>query len=108
MNDQKIERRGAGRYSIECDMKWKWHGKRTREAPEHGRTVNMSSAGVLFTSSFCLPLGKVVQMGINWPGAVESQDGLQLIAKGQVVRSEAGCTAVEFQQRVFQAHQSWL
>ena len=107
MNDQKIERRGAGRYSIECDMKWKWHGKRTREAPEHGRIVNMSSSGALFTSSFCLPLGKVVQMGINWPGAVESQ-GLQLIAKGRVVRSEAGCTAVEFQQRVFQAQHSRL
>jgi c-di-GMP-binding flagellar brake protein YcgR len=108
MNDPIIERREAGRYSIEREMKWKWHGKRTREAPEHGRTLNISSAGVLFTSSFRLPLGMVVQMGINWPGAVESEDGLQLLAKGRVVRSEAGCTAVEFHQRVFQARDSRL
>jgi c-di-GMP-binding flagellar brake protein YcgR len=108
MNDPKIERRRAGRYSIEREMKWKWHGKRTREAPEHGRTVNISSSGVLFTTSFCLPLGKVVQMGINWPGASQSEDGLQLLAKGRVVRSDAGYTAVEFQQRVFQARDSRL
>ena len=108
MDEQKIERRRAGRYSIERDMKWKWHGKRTREAPEHGRTVNISSGGVLFTTSFCLPLGKLVQVGINWPGATESEGGLQLIAKGRVVRSEAGCTAVEFRQREFQAPHSRL
>lgn len=108
MNEQKTEQRRAGRYSIERDMKWKWQGKRTREAPQHGRTVNISSGGVLFTTSFCLPLGKLVEVGINWPGAKESEGALQLVAKGRVVRSDAGCAAVEFRQREFQAPHSRL
>ncbi|HEY6389930.1 MAG TPA: PilZ domain-containing protein [Bryobacteraceae bacterium] len=101
MNEQRIERRRAGRYSIERDVKWKWQGRRTREAPQHGHTVNISSGGVLFTTAFSLPLGKLVELGINWPVAPETEGALQLAAKGRVVRSDAGCTAVEFRQREF-------
>jgi c-di-GMP-binding flagellar brake protein YcgR len=100
-NEQQIERRCAGRYAIERDLKWKWQGKRTRDAPEHGRTVNISSGGVLFTTGFCLPLGKLVQVGINWPAGPDAGDGLQLVIKGRVVRSDAGCTAIEYRQREF-------
>ena len=101
MNEQKIDRRRAGRYSIERDLTWKWQAKRTRQAPEHGRTVNISSGGVLFTTGFTLPLGKLVEVGINWPVMPETEAGLQLTARGRVVRSDAGCTAVEFHQREF-------
>jgi hypothetical protein len=101
MNEQKIERRRAARYSIERDLTWKWQGKRTHQAPKYGRTVNISSASVLFTTGFSLPLGKLVEVGIDWPVAPEPEGGLQLVAKGRVVRSEAGCTAVEFRQREF-------
>ena len=101
INDGKIERRRAGRYSIGRDLKWKWQAKRTRQAPEHGRTVNISSGGVLFTTGFSLPLGKLVEVGIHWPVMPEIEAGLQLTARGRVVRSDAGCTAVEFRQREF-------
>src|SRR5260370_42576077 len=101
IKEQKSERRRAGRYSIERDLKWKWQGKRTRQSLEHGRTLNISSGGVLFTTGFSLPLGKLVEVGINWPVAPETEGGLQLTAKGRVVRSDAGCTAVEFRQREF-------
>jgi c-di-GMP-binding flagellar brake protein YcgR len=100
-NEQIIERRRAVRYSIERDLKWKWQGRRTREAPEHGRTVNISSGGVLFTTGFSLPLGKLVEVGINWPATPEPEGGLQLTARGRVVRSDAGCAAIEFRQREF-------
>jgi c-di-GMP-binding flagellar brake protein YcgR len=95
------ERRRAARYSIERDLRWKWQGRRTRQAPEHGRTVNISSGGMLFTTNFLLPPGKLVEVGINWPVAPGSDGGLQLAAKARVVRSDAGCTAVEFKQREF-------
>jgi len=101
MNGQKIERRRAGRYSIERDLKWKWQGKRTREAPEQGRTVNISSGGALYTTRFSLPIGKLVEVSINWPVPPESESGLQLVAKGLVVRSDAGFTAVQFRKREF-------
>ena len=101
MNEQKIDRRRAGRYTIERDLTWKWQAKRTRQVPEHGRTVNISSGGVLFTTGFTLPLGKLVEVGINWPVMPETEAGLQLTARGRVVRSDAGCTAVEFRQREF-------
>jgi c-di-GMP-binding flagellar brake protein YcgR len=101
MNERKIERRRAGRYSIERDLTWKWQGRRTRQSAEHGRTLNISSGGVLFTTGFSLPLGKLVEVGINWPAAPETEGALQLTAKGRVVRSDAGCAAVEFRRREF-------
>ena len=99
--EQKVERRRAGRYFIERDLKWNWQGKRTRQAPGNGRTVNISSGGVLFTTGLFLPLGKVLDVAIDWPVTPEPERGLQLAAKGRVVRSDAGGTAVEFRQREF-------
>jgi len=69
-------------------------GARARTHPEY------SSGGVLFTTGFSLPIGKLVEVGINWP-VPEPDCGLQLTARGRVVRSDAGCTAVEFRQREF-------
>jgi len=102
------ERRAAERYAIARDIRWKLQGRRTREAPAVGRTVNISSAGVLFTIGSPVAPGKLVEVAISWPVPLDGDDQLQLIARGRLVRCFDGLAAVEFRQREFRARHAQL
>jgi len=102
------ERRAAERYAIERDVRWKLQGRRTREAPAVGRTINISSAGVLFTTESPVASGKLIEIAISWPVPSDGGDQLQLIAKGKLVRCLDGAAAVEFKQREFRARHTQL
>lgn len=107
-NETQVERRSAERYAIQRDVRWRLKSKRTREAPAAGRTVNISSSGVLFaTSAFAVP-GIVVEVAISWPVAMDGGGELQLIARGRLTRCSDGMAAVHFQQREFRARQAQL
>ncbi|HYL74984.1 MAG TPA: PilZ domain-containing protein [Bryobacteraceae bacterium] len=106
--ENQVERRSAERYAIQRDVRWRLKSKRTREAPAAGRTVNISSSGVLFTTStFALP-GIVVEVAISWPVPTDGDGELQLIARGRLTRCKDGFAAVHFQQREFRARQAQL
>ncbi len=66
-----------------------------------GTTLNMSSSGVLFTTDRALLPGKRVEMAISWPAQLDNRMSLKLVARGRVVRCEAGTAAVEIQQYEF-------
>ena len=104
----ETERRVAERYAIERDIRWKLQGRRTREAPAVGRTVNISSAGVLFKTGSPVALGKQVEIAISWPVPLDGDDQLQLIARGRLVRCTNGLVAVQFRQREFRARHTQL
>jgi len=107
-NEKQVERRSAERYAIQRDVRWRLKSKRTREAPAAGRTVNISSSGVLFaTSTFAVP-GIVVEVAISWPVPMDADGELQLIARGRLIRCSDGMAAVHFQQREFRARQAQL
>ena len=108
MNEPQPDRRASERYAIERDLRWKLRGKRTREAPATGRTVNISSTGVLFTTAAYLVPGNVVEVAISWPVSADGDGELQLIARGRLTRCTDGLAAVQFQQREFQARHSQL
>jgi serine/threonine protein kinase len=57
----------------------------SEEAGE-GRTINMSSAGVLFTSKQMLVPGRRVELSISWPAQLNDKCALKLLASGRVVR----------------------
>ena len=80
------ERRGNDRFPIESELRYKLlDGK----APETGlgRTLNMSSSGVLFTSEAKLPVGRRVEVSVDWPAELNENCGLKLVAQGRVIRS---------------------
>jgi hypothetical protein len=106
--DQHVERRATERYAIQRDVRWKLRSKRTREAPAAGRTVNISSTGVLFTTSAYAIPGTVVEVAISWPVPMDAEGELQLIARGRLIRCNDGLAAVHFQQREFRARESQL
>ena len=75
--------------------------KRAAEQSGIGKTVNISSAGILFTTEDMLLPGRRLEVSINWPAQLNNEVGLKLVARGRVVRFEENCAAMEIQQYEF-------
>ena len=66
-----------------------------------GKTVNISSSGVLFTSEQPLLPGRRLELSVSWPAQLDNKCPLKLVARGKIVRSEPGRVAIEIQQYEF-------
>ena len=102
MNEKpKAERRHSDRFPIEREVRYQIISKRGSEEVGEGKTVNMSSSGVLFTSQHMLVPGRRVELSISWPAQLNERCALKLVARGRVIRFEEGRTAIEIQQYEF-------
>jgi hypothetical protein len=101
VNTEIADRRASDRYSIERELRYKVLNKKDGEEVGCGRTINMSSAGVLFTAEHTLPLGRRIELSISWPAQLNSKCGLRLVARGRIVRFNDGRAAMEIQQYEF-------
>jgi hypothetical protein len=75
--------------------------KRGGEEDGTGKTLNISSSGVLFTTGHMLLPGRRMELSISWPVQLNNQCALKLVARGRVVRFERGRAAIEIQQYEF-------
>lgn len=97
----KSDRRASDRFPIERELRYKMLSKRLGDQSGMGKTVNMSSGGVLFETESALIPGKRLEMAISWPAQLDNRCALKLVARGRVVRCEGGQAAVEIQQYEF-------
>jgi hypothetical protein len=95
------DRRSSDRFPIEREVRYRMMTKRGGEETGVGRTVNISSSGVLFTSEQPLLPGRRLELSVSWPAQLDNKCPLKLVARGKVVRSEAGKVAIEIQQYEF-------
>ena len=95
------DRRQSDRFPIEREVRYKVMSKRASEELGAGKTVNMSSAGVLFSTEQTLIPGKRIEVSINWPAQLNNKCALKLVARGRVVRAHNGQAALEIQQYEF-------
>jgi hypothetical protein len=100
------DRRSADRFPIEREVRYKVLSKRSNDEAGLGKTINMSSSGVLFTSEHYLLPGKRVEVAISWPAQLNNRTALKLVARGRVVRCEDGRAALEIQQYEFRTQGS--
>jgi hypothetical protein len=100
------DRRGSDRFPIEREVRYKVLSKRSADEAGSGKTVNMSSSGVLFTADHFLLPGKRVEVSISWPAQLNNKTALKLVARGRVVRCEDGKAALEIQQYEFRTQAS--
>ena len=100
------DRRGSDRFPIERDVKYKVLSKRSADEAGSGKTLNMSSSGVLFTSEHLLIPGKRIEVSISWPAQLNNKTNLKLVARGRVVRCQDGHAALEIQQYEFRTQGS--
>lgn len=97
----KDDRRASDRFPIERDVRYKVLSKRSGDEAGSGKTINMSSSGVLFTAEHFLLPGKRVEIAISWPAQLNNTCPLKLVARGRVVRFKDGIVALEIQQYEF-------
>lgn len=95
------ERRHNDRFPIEREVRYRVLSKRAGEESGDGKTINISSSGVLFTSDHVLLPGRRLELSISWPAQLDGKCPLKLVARGRVVRFEEGRAAIEIQQYEF-------
>ena len=86
LEKDKDDRRGADRFPIEREVRYKILSRKTSADGESGAgmTVNMSSNGVLFTTDRYLLPGRRLEVSISWPAQLNSKVALKLVARGRV------------------------
>ena len=97
---QDNDRRTLGRFPIERELRFRMMSKRN-EIVGSGRTINMSSKGLLFKTDRTLMAGKRLEMAISWPAQLDNRCALKLIVRGKIVRAEPGMIAVSIEQYEF-------
>jgi hypothetical protein len=100
-DNAQADRRHSDRFPIEREVRYKVLNKRSSEEVGEGKTVNISSSGVLFTVDHILLPGRRMELAISWPAQLNDKCALKLVARGRVVRFEGGLAAIEIQQYEF-------
>lgn len=95
------ERRRSSRFPIEREVKYKTLNQRTESLIGNGKTLNISSSGVLFTAEHDLPVGTRLEVSISWPAQLNDRCLLNLVARGRVTRHTKGQLALQIQQYEF-------
>jgi hypothetical protein len=95
------ERRRSSRFPIEREIRYKTLNQRTELLAGVGKTLNISSSGVLFTSEHDMPLGTRLEVSISWPAQLNERCLLNLVARGRVTRHVKGQLALQIQQYEF-------
>lgn len=98
---READRRRSDRFAIEREIRYRALNKRGGEEAGEGKTVNMSSSGVLFTSGQILRPGRRIELSISWPAQLNNKCALKLVARGRIVRFDNGLAAMEIQQYEF-------
>lgn len=98
---QSSERRKRQRFDIQCDLRYRLLDSRRHLPQQNGKTINISSKGVLFEAPSELPVGKRVELMIAWPAMLNEKCRLKMVAVGRIVRAESGRVAAVIQKHEF-------
>lgn len=95
------ERRAKRRFQIEQDVRYKMlYGQRIAETGS-GKTLNISSSGVWFTTETMLTIGMPVELSMTWPVLLNDSCPMKLMIYGCVVRSNERGAAVAIERYEF-------
>ena len=95
------ERRTNGRYPLHEEASYREVQSKAPAASGTGETLNMGSGGILFTTHERLPVGRTIEVAVNWPAKLGGSCPLRFVAIGRVVRSEDTQAAVRIQRYEF-------
>ncbi|HVP48583.1 MAG TPA: PilZ domain-containing protein [Bryobacteraceae bacterium] len=97
--DQRLK----GRYPIALDVQYKLLSGDRVDRVGSGKTLNISSGGVLFETDQQLPPRGVVELAIKWPFVLRDVCSLKLVIRGHIVRRDANtkATAVRAEHHEF-------
>ena len=100
-HDLTLERRSKARYPMELNVRYRilTNG---RALPGIGRTLNVSSCGLLIASDQQIVHdGSRLQLSLEWPLLLDGTTPLQLIAECRVIRCQPERFAVRLERYQF-------
>lgn len=96
------DRRTCRRFSLRLAVRCRRMGARfLLDRISVGEIVNISSKGLLFTTSDVFLRGQVVEASIDWPIRLHPGVRLALVVKGAVVRSSGNHAAMHIEKYQF-------
>jgi hypothetical protein len=66
-----------------------------------GKTLNISSAGILFETKLAVPARGLIDLLLNWPVRLDGSHPLKLAIRGRIVRTDHKGVAIKFTQHEF-------
>jgi hypothetical protein len=100
------ERRIKRRFEIEQEVRYKMlYGQRIAETGS-GKTMNISSGGIWFSTENMLTTGMPVELSMNWPVLLNDSCPMKLMIYGCVVRSSDKGAAVAIERYEFRTQGS--
>ena len=100
------DRRTKRRFHIDQEVRYKMlYGQRIAETGT-GRTINISSGGVWFSTETMLTSGMPVELSMNWPVLLNDSCPMKLMIYGCVVRSNGKGAAVAIERYEFRTQGS--
>ena len=95
------DRRESNRFPMREDVKYRLIHSKNQDVSGAGTTLNIGSGGILFTTEESLPVGRVVELSVNWPARLDGTCALKFVAVGRIVRSEPDRAAVRIERYQF-------
>ena len=103
---KKQERRQTSRFPMREDVMYKVLHSKRGSISGSGTTLNISSEGILFTTKEMLPVGRMVELSVNWPARLDGTCALKFVASGRVVRSADDQAVVRIERYQFKTRGS--
>ena len=105
-NGDQRDRRTKRRFQIEQEIRYKMlYGQRIAETGT-GKTINISSGGVCFTTETMLTPGMPIELSMNWPVLLNDSCPMKLMIYGCVIRTGDKGAAVAIERYEFRTQGS--
>ena len=101
-----VERRATPRYPVAAEVTWRLLYDRRSDHHGTGKSLNMSSSGILFTTPAPLEVGSNVEVCISWPVALNGNCPLKLVVTGKITRSDQATSALNILRYEFRTRRS--
>src|ERR1019366_4145242 len=100
------DRRETSRFPVREEVRYRVLHAKGSPASGVGKTLDIGSGGILFTTEDRLPMGRLVEVAVNWPVRLGDACRLQFVAVGKVVRSDATNAVVQIDRYEFRTRGS--
>ena len=100
------DRRGSNRFPLREEVRFRTLRAKSRNLQGTGKTIDMSSGGVFFTTERELPHGWLIELSVNWPARLGGVCPLQFVAVGRVIRSDGASAAVRIERYEFKTRKA--
>jgi hypothetical protein len=95
------DRRLARRYPISAELEYRIMGRDGLAYCGVGRTINLSTGGILFQSEQTLTPGMRIELTIAWPARLNDSIDLNLCVSGRVARTDGKLHVVRIREHEF-------